>query len=150
MDRELLTWEALEHRHRPHGPDWFWAIGVIGLGISVTAIVLGNLLFGILVIIGTVALLLQSLKHPREIEFGITERGIRIGTTLYPYTTLEVFWITEDDLLLIRSTKVFMPLLIIPIEGPAREEVRDALLGFLDEEELHEPLSHKIMEAVGF
>jgi hypothetical protein len=150
MEQELLSWEAPEYEHRQHGTDWFWTVGVIGVGICITAIIVGNVLFGILIILGTIALLLQAIKHPRQISFGINRKGIRIGTTLYPYATLDVFWVTDTNILLIRSQKSLMPLLIIPIEGISREEVRDTLLEFLHEEELREPISHRIMESLGF
>lgn len=150
MEPESLIWEAPEYQHHHHTNDWFWAVGLVGLGLCVTAVILGNVLFGVLVLLGTIALILQAVKHPRHIEFGIGARGVRIMDTLYPHSTLESFWITDDGLLLIRSQKALMPLLTIPLEDVSREEVRDTLLGFIDEEEMHEPISHKIMDALGF
>ena len=152
-NRDLqITWRAPEYDHRNKSTDWFWGVGIIGVVSAVVAIVLGNLLFGIFIIIGTFALVLQALRVPKTVEFSVTERGIQIDKTLYPYGTLESFWITDDEpqKLLVKSGKVFMPIVTIPISGVDSEMLREYILDFLDEEEQTEPLSQHLMEYIGF
>jgi len=43
-----------------------------------------------------------------------------------------------------------LPLIIIPIEGQHHLDIREFLLKYLPEKELHEPFSQKIMEKLGF
>jgi len=78
-----------------------------------------------------------------------------VGETLYPYSTLESFWVIDEEIndrILIRSQKVFMPFLILPYESTEinPDDIRDYLLDYIDEEELEEPLSQILMERLGF
>jgi hypothetical protein len=52
--------------------------------------------------------------------------------------------------LLIKSQRVMVPLIVIPLEGVDPEEIRDFLLDHLLEEHHLEPLGQKIMERLGF
>ena len=149
----VLEWQGHEHEHGERKTDWFWAVGIVAVGVAVVSILLGNLLFAILVIIAAIGLVIQVMKEPRVFRFGIAERGIIIGERLYPYSTLESFWVenTEhEQVLLIKSNRFFMPYLVLPLTGVHPELVRGYLLEVLEEEELHEPLSQKIMEYFGF
>ena len=83
----------------------------------------------------------------------INDRGVIIGNVLYPFLTLESFWIDaheEPPRILFKSTKTFMPYISIHIEGIDRERVRDVLLNYIAETEHHEPLTKKILERFGF
>jgi hypothetical protein len=65
---------------------------------------------------------------------------------LYPFLTLDSFWIDAHEhppKVLFKSTKMFMPFISIYIEEVDREKVRDILLNYIAETELHEPLTPK-------
>ncbi len=149
-----LTWQAYEYHHREKSNDWFWALGIIAVGGIVAAIFLHNLLFALLILVASVAIGLFAAREPDLVTFAITRRGIRIDDDLYPYQNLDGFWIEDISeahvpKLLLKSKKVLMPMIVIPIEEVEPEDVYAALLYFLPEEELHEPFAHKIMEFVG-
>lgn len=153
MNEPLLTWAAAEHVHKEHGADWYWTVGVVSVGIAIIAIIFGNLLLALFVIIGGISLALHSLKKPPLVQFSILERGVQIDTQFYAYSNLESFWILESTLpnkLFIKSKKLFMPLLTIPLEGVPSDTVREILIHALEEEELHEPISEIVMEWIGF
>jgi len=149
-----VTWEAPEHHHIEKSSDWFWALGILGVAGTVAAIMFGNLLFGILIAIATLTLGMVGAQEPKIIPHAITARGIRLGDQLYPYSTLDSFYIDEDNprgvQLLVKSQRTFMPLLIMPIPEEYQEEIEALLETRLEEEELEEPLFHKIMEILGF
>ncbi len=150
---EPLTWSALEYEHRDRSNDWFWAVGIIALGGAILAIIFGNLLFGILIIVGALTLILYALRHPRHVSFEINARGIVLDGALFPYQTLESFWIHEHRVpnkLIVKSQKVFMPFITIPLEGVTAADVRDLLNDYIPEEEVHESLSERVMEMLGF
>lgn len=155
---EKLEWSTLEHEHLHKTADWYWAVGLIALSIAVTAVIFNNLLFAILIVIGAGALMLQSLNGPDELTVTITSRGVVLNKKLYPFSTLESFWVEHDEddpepsKLLIKSQKLLMPLIVIPIneEEVNPEDVTDYMLDFVDEEELFEPLTQKLMEWMGF
>lgn len=149
-----ITWEAPEHHHIEKSADWFWALGLVATAGAVAAFVLGNTLFGIVILLGAATMVLHALHEPKVIPFAVTARGIRIGEILYPYTTLETYCVDEDNergpQLLVKSGRTFMPLLILPLPEEYVDEIDDLVGSRLQEEMLEEPLSHKILEFFGF
>jgi hypothetical protein len=128
-------------------------LGIIAIAGVILATFLGNFLFGLVIGIGAVALGLHALRHPKMIQCEIQERGVRIDDTLFPYRTLESFWVDERVLpnrLLLKSQKMFMPHIIVPLADASADEVRDILLDYLDEEEVQETFSDRIVELAGF
>ncbi len=149
-----VTWEAPEHHHIEKSGDWFWALGIVTVASALAAFFFGNFLFAILIAIagGTVGLVAN--RAPAIIPFAITTRGVRVGSTLYPYSTLECFFIDEEDergpQLLLRSTKFFMPLIVLPIPEEYTDEIETILESRLPAEHLEEPLGTKLLEFFGF
>jgi hypothetical protein len=152
MRMQPLTWNALEYEHRDRSTDWFWSLGIVALGGAILAILLGNVLFALFIVIGSATLALHALRHPHMVTFQINDKGISIDTTLYPFQTLESYDIHEHHRiprLIIKSQKVVMPYITIPLEEVNADEVRAALAGKLPEVEIPESLSEKIMEIFG-
>ncbi len=151
-----ITWETYEHEHREKSKDWYWSLGILIVTASVLSIIFGNYLFGILLIVIGVSLAVVGSKHPKLTIFELNKMGIRIGNKLFPYATLEAFWVQDNEehdrpsQLLIKSRKTMVPLLIIPIDGIETHEIRDFLLYNLLEKEMEESLSQIILENLGF
>ena len=155
QEQQTIRWRAYEYEHREKNVDWFWVLGIIALTGAIAAIILGNLLFAIVIIIGAFTLALYAIRRPTLIHFEINERGIRIDNMLHPFISLDSFWVTdntEDEIpkLIIKSKKMLMPYLIIPLDADVPREARNYLIMYLEEEEHAEPLSYKIMEHLGF
>ena len=148
-----ISWQGYEYTYHEKSSDWFWALGIVALSSAVTAIIFKNILFALLILIGAFAVALFAAKAPHLIHFEINRRGVAIDNVLYPFNTLESFWIDEDVhghlSLILKSERVIMPYIIIPLHDETNE-IRNILLGKLKEEELHEPISHKIFEFFGF
>ncbi len=145
-----LEWEALEYHHIEKTSDWFWGLGllaILGIGIS---IFFSNILFAAVILLGAGTLALFGARPPHMMQFAITDRGIVIGKNLYPYGTLDSFWVIDDSQthpqLLVKSKKVLMPLIVIPIAHVKPSDVRERLLDALPEEEHREPLSEKLLQ----
>lgn len=151
---QSITWEAPEHHHFEKRSDWFWALWIIVIAASFTAIYLGNQLFGLLILIAGALMALIANRKPPVVPFAVTTRGVRIGDTLYPYSTLESYHIETENvsqpLLLIKSQKLFMHLIIIPLPEDHIEDVESIIEERLPTEDLEEPLSHKLLEIFGF
>ena len=151
---KTIDWQALEYQHRERSGDWFWVVGIIAVSTAITAILFKNFLFGILIIIAAFALILQALRKPRLIQFTINQSAVRASQVTYPFSSLESFWLDEanpnDIRLLLKSKNLTAMLIAIPLGDTEPQLVKDFLLTYLPEAELHEPLSQKIMEALGF
>ena len=153
-NEKTIAWQTLEYQSRPRSGDWFWAIGIITVAAAVTAILLKNFLFGILIIIATFTLMLQAARRPRLLHFEINQAAVIAGSIAYPLSSLESFWIDEtnptDMRLLLKSKNLTAMLATIPLGNTTPQTIRDLLATRLTETELHEPLAQKIMEAFGF
>ena len=150
-----LKWHAHEYEYKDRSVDWYWALGIIAITGAVAAAVLSNILFAILILVGAFTLALYAVRKPNVIPYEVGERGIRIDSTLHQYTALESFWIDDEHefrepRLFIKSDRLFMPAIVVPLDFVSPIEIREYLLVHLDEEEYIEPLPYKIMEYLGF
>jgi flagellar motor component MotA len=149
----LISWDAPEHIHTEKNNDWYWAVGIITITATVLAFIFENIIFGIFIIVASFALVTHAAKKPRTIHYEINDRGIVVDNILFPFLSLDSFWIDaheEPPKILIKSHKTFMPYIAIYIEGVDREKVRDTLLNYIAETEHREPLTQKLLEKFGF
>lgn len=150
---ETIEWTAMERKGHSHAPDWYWAVSIIAISIAVTAVILNNMLFAVLVALSTVVLFLRTLQKPREMQYALTVKGLWINKEFSSWKSLESFWVEDaygEPMLIVKSKGLIAPLICIPLEGLEPEAVRDYLLTALPEVEHHEPLSKRIMEFLGF
>ncbi len=149
-----VYWEAPEHNHIEKSHDWYWILGIIAIAGSVASMIFSNVLFGIVILLGAMAMIVTSHRKPRIIPFEVSVRGIRIGNTLYPYSTLQSFYLDEENIqgpqLIVKSKKLFVPLLILPIPENYMLEIEDIIALRLYEEHMEEPFSHRLLEFFGF
>jgi hypothetical protein len=149
-----IYWEAPEHNHIEKSADWYWVLGILAIAGSVVSIIFNNVLFGVVILLGAMTMIITSFHKPRVIEFEVSARGVRIENTVYPYATLESYYLDEENLinpqLIVKSKKLFVPLLIIPIPEEYINEIELLISQRLPEEHLEEPFAHKLLEFFGF
>lgn len=151
-----LTWRALDHIREKKSSDWFWVIGIIAAAIAILAIFFNNILFALLVIIGTAVIFMVANNPPRMVDYQINRKGVQVGDILYTYATLQSFYVIDEDgfdrdRIILKSRKTFMPLIIIPLGDQVKpDEIREYLIEYLDEEEMYEPTIQQILTRLGF
>lgn len=154
QNNEIISWQAPEFIHYEKTSDWYWGLGIITLALLIGAILLGNFLFGILLLIGGFSLSLYGAKKPDTVQFIIDSRGITINKNLYTYDNLNSFWINnlnpEKEELLIESKKTFMPQISIALDNVNSENVRQYLLKNLKEEKKELSLTTAIAKILRF
>ncbi len=153
--RAPIEWRAHEYVHVEKTPDWYWALGLIGVAAAIAAIVMGDVLFAILILLAAFVLAIYANRQPNVVRFAVTQRGVRIDDELYPYNTLDSFAIDEvspnhTPKLILKPKRIFASLIIIPVEEVDPDDVHDFISDFLLEEEHVEPLSHHVMQWLGF
>ncbi len=151
--KPLLSWDAYEHIYVEKNNDWYWAVGIITITAAALAFIFNNFFFGIFILIGSFALVVHAAKKPRLIHCEINDRGIVLNNVLYPFLTLESFWIDAHERpakIILKSHKLFMPFITIYIDDVDPEHVRDTLLNYIAETEHIESLSQKFLEMLGF
>lgn len=149
-----VTWEAPEHHHVEKGNDWFFALAIVVVALVIVAIIIGNLVLSVLIGVAGSVLALAAAKRPSIIPYAVTVRGVRIDTNIYPFPTLESYYIDEEDprgpQLLLRSDRRFMPLIVMPIPADHVDDIESILETRLEEEHLEEPFLVKVLELFGF
>ena len=149
-----IEWDAHEYEHKQRSPDWFWAVGIVSIAVAVASVISGNIIFGILVLIGAFALSLFANRPPTTVHVVVDDKGISKDKIRYPFSVLESFWIDTDHphkKIILRSSKLLMPLIIIPLgESTDVEQVHESLSQLLKEEFHSLPFVEKILEYLGF
>ncbi|MBP6854723.1 MAG: hypothetical protein KBD26_00355 [Candidatus Pacebacteria bacterium] len=148
------TWQALEYEYRERKVDWYWALGIIAVSTCIASFIFKNYLFGIFIILASVSIAIFSVKKPDLVTYTIDEKGIRIGSYFFPYHKIKAFWIGEHEShneLIIHIDRAILPHITILIpENVDTDGLKEFLLKYMKEEELHEPGLHKILDNLGF
>lgn len=154
QEQNSLVWQGPEHVTKQRGADWFLVVGIVTLSLAISTLIFGNVLFAVLIVVASFALTLFALREPAIVTFSLTPQGLVVDDKKYPFAVLESFWITEPEgesaRLVFQSGAVLMHHLVIPLQKVDVDEVRNYLLDYIPEEEIYEPLSHQIMEYLGF
>ncbi len=149
----LVSWSAPEHLYVEKRQDWYWAVGIVTLALAAVAFIFGNVITGIFIIVAAVALVLHASRPPKIVSYEINDRGIMADNVLYPFLTLESFWIPHDEFppkLIVKSRKLFMPYIVIYIDEVDPENVREIMLTYIAETEHRESILKHILERLGF
>lgn len=151
---EKIEWSALEYEEKERGKDWFWALGVIVVAGSITSFIYANYFFGLLLIISGLLIVIFATKKPDLVFYELNEKGLKIRNRLYPYENIKAFWIGiegQNPTLFIKSERMFMPIISIPVHPDNAKEIKNLILSFdIPEEEMKEHISEKIMDSLGF
>ena len=148
-----LKWNTLEYLYKEKTADWYWIVAIVTISIALIAIILNNLIFAILVIVSSFTMSLFASKRPEIATVEINNSGITVGNTKYPYINLYSFWVETREIhpkIVLKSKKIFMPFIVILIDEVEPEQVREALLKYLPEEENVEPFLEKLLLYFGF
>ena len=150
---ETISWETLEYQFHKKSKEWFWALFIIVIGLVITAFILKNMLFAVFIILAGFTITLFSVKKPDTIKVHISGRGVQVGNRLFPYESLESFWIfyTPDGIkeLSLKSKKMIMPYVKIPLGKANPVKVRRALVKYLPEKRQEESLLDMISKVLG-
>jgi len=106
------------------------------------------------VLVGWFTVVLYAVRPPRTLKFHLTERGVLIEKTLYPWQSLKSFWVfynppLHKDLSL-ESKKAFMPYIKIPLGKTEPVKVREIVIKFLPEIEQEESLIDNLSHLARF
>ena len=152
-EKEKIEWSALEYEEKERSVDWFWALGIIVVAGSITSLIYGNYFFAMLLILSGILLGFFAIKKPEMVSYELNKKGLKIKTRLFPYESMKSFFVqtTPKPMLFVKSSRMFMPILSMPIEDNLAEDIRSLLLSNnVQEEEMKEGPSERIMERLGF
>lgn len=154
-----ISWVAPEYDHHEHTADWYWAVGIVSVSFAVALVIVGNTLLAIVLLLGMGILLFYAQHPPKNTEYELSKMGVRAGKTLYPWDSLDSYWILEGHTtrgkecaprVLLISKRTLMPHIVILLNEFVRDEVEQALGNMLHEELQIEPLHDRLMRLIGF
>lgn len=155
---EEITWSVVTHRHIEHSTDWYWGLGLLTLVGAGAAIYFGDLLLGVILLIGGISIAVLKLRGPREHDVKLNGRGATLDGTVYPWKSIQSFWInvsphTSTSHLYFTTHSLIMPRIVVPLDSDAHsQQVRSFCLQYVpetDEENQRLHFLEHLVEAIG-
>ncbi len=150
LGNPLHEWTIQEYEQYERGNRWYMVMGFIGVVTLLYALISGNFLFALVIVLFGIILFLQSHQTPPQLPFVITDLGIIIGRKFHPFSDLKSFYIVyrppEVKMLFFQSKSALEPMVRIPLLDTDPVEVRFSLLQYLpeDSEKEDEPISDQL------
>jgi hypothetical protein len=149
-----FNWQTPEYFHTEKSRDWYWTVGIIAVALALTAIIFGDVLFGVVILVGSFTLALFASRKPNIVSVEVNEKGVVIEKIFYPFKNLESFSVDTDHhhgpRLLLRSKKAVMPLVAVPLMHDDQDGLKSFLAKRLKEESFEQSFMHTVFEKLGF
>ncbi len=147
----LIQWHVEEYYNHQRSKRWY-TLALIALGLLILyAVLTGNFLFAIILIIAGITMSLRDKEETKVLEVAITEDGITIGQQHYGYALFKNFWMyyepdEQAKSLFLEFKSSLRPRLGIPLVDTNPLRVRTLLLDNLPEnlEQEQEPLGEQL------
>ncbi len=152
----VLEWRGTEYDYNPKSADWYWALGIIAVAGTIAAVLFGNYLLGVVVVVAAVSLALHAAKRPSVHRFRLVEQGIIIGEELHTFERMISFSVLEDiegkhpPMISVKTESWLSPHLIIPLEGVNADTVFNYFLQHVEEDAHHHTFSDLVAAWIGF
>ncbi|HET9641465.1 MAG TPA: hypothetical protein VFP46_01275 [Candidatus Paceibacterota bacterium] len=152
----FLEWEGREYDHDPKSADWFWSLGIIAVALAVAALLFGNYLFALVVLLASASLALHAAKAPPLHRFRLTDQGLVIGDDLHPFEKMISFSMLEDiegelpPIISIKTESWLSPHLSIPLAGVDADVVYAHFIRSVDEDAHRHSFSDLLAAWLGF
>ncbi len=88
---EIISWDIPEYEKHARGKAWYLLFALVALAMLVYALMTGNFLFAVIVIIGGFVLIMNDARHPQNVNISLTTEGIFVGRKFYDYDEIDNF-----------------------------------------------------------
>ncbi len=145
----LYRWKENEFEKTPRTKIWYiWFSIVFGVFILGSVFIKNYLLATLLLIAGFIIWFSDNRDHIQFVE--ISKRGIRIDDEYIPYEKIQYFWIVKNEIgkpiLILKVNRSLHPTETVAIgKSIDLEELRNFLIKYIEEKEMEEPNSNKIV-----
>jgi len=140
-----VSWTATEYIDHKQGALWFVVLAVITAALSAAIYLLTKDYFGtaIVLILGLIVGVFAA-RTPKDLNYELSDDGLRVGQRLYPYDHFKSFAIIQDGALVsldLLPIKRFMP----PISTYFAPPDQTKIIGVL---EAHLPYEERRLDAI--
>ena len=143
----MISWETKERKNTHHSPWWYIIFFALAGLLMLFAILDRSPLTVIVFVLAIALILIFKQRDPEHLKCQIDKEGVTINDYLYPYESLEAFWLTDHDLK-IRANKILTPRLTIPLNNNSKS-IRAYLVAYIPEVEPEHSLVDSLVEIVG-
>ncbi|MEA3249561.1 MAG: hypothetical protein U9Q03_04360 [Patescibacteria group bacterium] len=147
QSKALVTWEVDESKRYEKGLGWYLGAIVIGGGLLIYAVISANFLFALIILMVALVIYMTSLRGPDKVSVSVSEDGVEIGGSFYPFREMNRFWFIYDPpavkSLYLDFKSAMRPRIALPLEDQNPNDVRAILSKYLHEDitEDDEPFS---------
>ena len=144
-----LKWEVPEYPQYERSFRWYIIAGILGITLLIYAVVTGNFLFSIIIVLGVSMSILTSSKKSKMVTFELEKDGARINNIFYEWSRFQSYWVVEhtDGIYLGLDLKnILMIDIYVPVKKYSLKEIKDFLKNYLkiNPERKEEPLSYTL------
>lgn len=92
-----LKWQVPEYPKYTREKTWYVWAAIIGVALLIYAVITGNFLFALIVIIGVVISVASSWQPPQMVDLRLYEEGVKLGDTYYPWEKFQSYWVVKNE-----------------------------------------------------
>lgn len=92
----LLSWEAYDRPHYERGSFWFAGMSLVGGALLLYAVVTGNFLFALIILMSALVIYLSGIGDPQLVEITLTDLGVGVGDEFFLFREVEKFWFAYE------------------------------------------------------
>lgn len=146
----IHQWGVKEYEQTERDKRWFIVMGVLGTALILFALLTGNYLFILIVVLFGIILFLHGMQPPLEVGFAITQTGVVLGNKFYRYSEFDSFWLIynppEVKTLYFSFNNILRHRIHVPLLENDPNPIREHLIKFVDEDfdQEEEPLSDRV------
>ncbi|MEZ4179988.1 MAG: hypothetical protein R3B41_00505 [Candidatus Doudnabacteria bacterium] len=132
----ILEWRAPEFKYYQKNAAWFITLSLITGLIMAYMFIVHDIFGAISMLILAIFIWLFALHKPNTIQIVISDIGIHINQTIYPYEKIKHFWVLntpQHQALNFETTAYLNHIQTIEINQEDPELIRDVLLELLPE-----------------
>ncbi|MEK7602556.1 MAG: hypothetical protein AAB472_03665 [Patescibacteria group bacterium] len=149
----IFEWRGKQYTYEEKGADWYWALGIITVAAIVACILFNNVILALVVLAASGTLALLALREdPESHYFAVTDHGVVIDRSLYPYDSMISFSVLEyideemPPSLSIKTKSLLSPHLMIPIMEHDPVDIYEFFLTQVPEGRHHESVFDRLIE----
>lgn len=88
---EIMSWQIPEYHKHQRGKWWYIIFSLVAIGFTLQALLTANFMFALVLVIGSLAMVLNDARHPKTIAVLVTTEGIIVGNNFYDYDSMKNF-----------------------------------------------------------
>lgn len=136
--KRFASWNFHEFQAYKRSIGWYIVAAIVVIGLFIIALRQKNYLFVVIIALITFIYLILNQRKPRLVTFSISEDGLEVHETFYPFKDIKKFWIIyeppEVKILYFDFQSGLRPILSIPLESQNPLKIRDILIKYIKED----------------